>query len=433
MKIKDLIQNKTLTTSIISKVKTYSEEVDIPMKELEGLLGTSNIMFKKLLGFYNLKKIVNLFDSMHIVMLYTSIGETSEIIMLSGKYGGLKYVITGVVSVDRKSEGKRDLTGRMVHALKNNMLDRDISHFGMYDFQIAFPSKYIDTSSDLLNAISNTKVEDFAKKTDREYKLGLIVQTAAGLNLNVQNIEYESTLDNLDLLYENIDDEYLETLLEAIHTKKKGNIIFSGLPGTGKTYFIRKIIKDYYDKYEALEDESDLDEDDIVSRIFDRKKNVADKLFLYVPVNLAHVFSNPEFVSLLQNTAAEYPKGIVIILEDAEKVLESREATGSNYAVTELLEMSDGMLNDIVNTQFIFTYNTDTDNIDKALLRAGRLLALKEFKQLSPERANRLAEELSINKTYSEEITLAEVFKELAVEEETILIDKEDNKVKIGF
>ena len=436
MKIKELIKKGGMTSSMVEKVKTYNEEVDIPIKQFVDIIDSS-VMFKKMQGFFNLKDVLDIFDSSELVMMYTTIAETSEVMLFKCTKDGQNYTIASSIAVDRRSKGKDKLTGKVVRSLKSNMMDRDVSHFGLYDFQLGFSANTLEESVEMIAALGDVQVEEVKTKTGREYKLGLIVQTKQGLDLNVQNIEYDSTLDDVDMLYENVDAEYLETLLEAIHTKKKGNIIFSGIPGTGKTYFIRKIIKDYYDKYESDEKEDteyDDGTDELLALLRDRRDRGTQKLFLYVPVNLAHVFSNPEFVSLLQNAATEYPKGIVIILEDAEKVLESREKEGSNYAVTELLEMSDGMLNDIVSTQFIFTYNTATDNIDKALLRPGRLLALKEFKKLSPEKANVLAKELNIPMTYDKDVTIAEVFKELAIEEETILIDTaEKEKTKIGF
>lgn len=434
MKIREFIKDNGQTAATVSKVKSYNEEVDIPMSCYVDIIDES-VAFKKLLGFYNLKDMLWMFETVELIVMYTTVAEESEVLIFKCKKHGIHYTIAGLLSVDKLSEGRDKITGRAAQALKNNMLDRDVSHFGMHNPQIGFSSKYLTRSSAVISSLVDMQVEGVSKKTDREYKLGLLVQTSKGLNISVQSIGYDSLSDDVDLLYENIDSDYLDTLLEAIHTKRKGNIIFSGLPGTGKTYFIRKVIKDYNDRYES-KDEDDIydDEDDIVSRMFSKHKNDIQKLFLYVPVNLAAVFSNPEFISLMQNAATEYPKGIVVILEDAEKVVESRENAGSNYSVSDLLDMSDGMLNDIINTQFIFTYNTNTENIDKALLRPGRLLALKEFKKLSPEKATLLARELNIPKTYSEEVTIAEVFKELHIEEETTLIDKEDdNETKIGF
>jgi len=119
MKIKELIRSKVLTTSVISKVKTYSEELSIPIEKYKDIIGTNNVLFKKMLGFYNLQKIINVFTEVEIITIYTTIGEVSELMMLKGTRSGLTYVIAGIIQVDRKSEGKENLTNKLAYSLKN--------------------------------------------------------------------------------------------------------------------------------------------------------------------------------------------------------------------------------------------------------------------------------------------------------------------------
>ena len=50
------------------------------------------------------------------------------------------------------------------------------------------------------------------------------------------------------------------------------------------------------------------------------------------------------------------------------------------------------MLGDSLCIKFICTFNAPLKDIDHALLRKGRLVARYEFRELSPEKANRLIE-----------------------------------------
>ena len=58
--------------------------------------------------------------------------------------------------------------------------------------------------------------------------------------------------------------------------------------------------------------------------------------------------------------------------EDAEKVIGDRQNSGSSVGVSNLLNLSDGILGDILNIHVIATFNMDKERIDSALLRKGR-------------------------------------------------------------
>jgi ATP-dependent 26S proteasome regulatory subunit len=76
-----------------------------------------------------------------------------------------------------------------------------------------------------------------------------------------------------------------------------------------------------------------------------------------------------------------------------------------------ILNMSDGLLGDVLNLKFICTFNAPLKDIDKALLRKGRLVARYEFKDLSTEKANAIIKEQKLNiPLQTKPITLAELF-----------------------
>ena len=72
--------------------------------------------------------------------------------------------------------------------------------------------------------------------------------------------------------------------------------------------------------------------------------------------------------------------------------------------------MTDGILNDMLNIQIICTFNVKVKELDKALLRPGRLTAQKEFRPMSTLDANRLAQQLGVKHTFTKPATLAEVY-----------------------
>ena len=79
----------------------------------------------------------------------------------------------------------------------------------------------------------------------------------------------------------------------------------------------------------------------------------------------------------------------VFILEDCEKVLMSRDKS-YNPVMPILLNLTDGIISDILGIKIICTFNTALSNIDKALLRKGRLTMKYEFRPLSASKASKI-------------------------------------------
>lgn len=76
-----------------------------------------------------------------------------------------------------------------------------------------------------------------------------------------------------------------------------------------------------------------------------------------------------------------------------------------------LLNLTDGLLGESLGIQIIATFNTHLNNIDKALLRKGRLTALYEFKPLAIEKSKALLKENNVlNTDVTEPMTLADIY-----------------------
>lgn len=100
----------------------------------------------------------------------------------------------------------------------------------------------------------------------------------------------------------------------------------------------------------------------------------------------------------------------VFIMEDAEEMLVSRDQA-HNSGMSTLLNLTDGLMGQALGIQFIATFNTDRNRIDKALLRNGRLRMMYEFKPLAAAKSRSLLATLGHADAVVEgDMTLADIF-----------------------
>ena len=130
---------------------------------------------------------------------------------------------------------------------------------------------------------------------------------------------------------------------------------------------------------------------------------------------------NPEFMDLLLDNPNS-----VLVIEDAENIIMERRYS-SHSSVSNLLNISDGLLSDCLNVQIICTFNSAIEMVDTALLRKGRLIARYEFGKLEPQKATALSKHLGVEKEYHLPASLAEITNPGSVVHETI------RKQTIGF
>jgi len=216
-------------------------------------------------------------------------------------------------------------------------------------------------------------IKKFRKKSTT-LQINLIVTDRDGLTLR----DLKSKKLALQLS-ENYNDDLCLLHSEMVSALKRENsnglVLFHGDPGTGKSTYIRYLT------------------------------GFLKKRVIFLSPRLAGNLDDPGFARLL----TENPNSVVII-EDAENLLISRN-NYENSGISTLLNLTDGLLGTSLGIQFICTFNTPVTNIDKALLRKGRLLALYEFGPLTIEKSKTLLTKLgAVDFMVTNPMTLAEIY-----------------------
>ena len=154
---------------------------------------------------------------------------------------------------------------------------------------------------------------------------------------------------------------------------------------------------------------------------------ILKKDVIFFPTSFIDEVTNPAILNLLRKK-----QDCVLILEDAEKALTKRHLSDQPSLVSTLLNMTDGILGDILKLNVIVTYNCDRQDIDEALLRKGRLKAEYSFQGLSKRNAEKLIKKLDLGIKAEDNMTLADIFY-AKFDDELIGNVKNLEKPKIGF
>ena len=235
------------------------------------------------------------------------------------------------------------------------------------------------------------EIRQFKRKRPGQHRqISLITAGFSGLDLS--HIDIQRTKLDISLNYNDDFQSVHEIILRRLSKRNdKGIVLLHGLPGTGKTTYLRYLI------------------------------GKIRKQMLFVPPNIAANMANPDFINILINNPNS-----VLIVEDAENIIIDRNQSGSS-AVSTLLNISDGLLSDCLNIQIICSFNTHISAVDTALLRKGRLIAKYEFQQLVQEKAQRLSNSLGYTTEIKEDMILSDIYNQ----QDRVFEDKQD--IKIGF
>jgi hypothetical protein len=237
-------------------------------------------------------------------------------------------------------------------------------HF-LYDMQNLDAEKWIlETNHSLRSTFGGHKMPKFKV---------LVSGDGTFYTEDVNTIDFQSV--DIHELY-NDDFVEIDSLISQSMTKKEaGIILLHGSPGTGKTTYIKNLICKF-----------------------------KDTDFIFIQNDFVQDLLKPSFITFLLHN-----KNSVLIIEDAEKVVVSRDHSSDASVVSTILQLTDGLFSDFLNIKIICTFNTDIDRIDKALLRKGRMIAKYHFTLLTPEKTCGLAKKLG-HKNISGSMTLADIF-----------------------
>lgn len=328
-------------------------------------------------------------------------GQIPEI-MFDFYYEGSNYIID-IDRVDKWLSGSELVEFKMLNKtaydIKRSQYDiEELSYFYVLKDKVM-----IRIQQDKLIIIAPTednkvykKVFDFIRKSFRRMKLDkeFFILNFKNNHFSLKSIKIKPV--DLDLK-KNYNDDFMEfdkDLVSNLENEKSGIILLHGEPGTGKTTYLKKLIID------------------------------VDKKFIYINPNLVPNLLSPDFIDFIaQNNNS------ILIIEEAEKIIKDRINFDSNQAsVSNLLNISDGLLSDALQMKIICTFNADIKDIDKALLRKGRIMSKYEFKALEKNKAQEIITELypEDNIVVDKAMTIAEIYN----------FDKKDYQVRynsVGF
>lgn len=257
----------------------------------------------------------------------------------------------------------------------------------LFNFKIIFSLK----NGDLDKQLDLKEIVSFEKKKQKS-NISLIRSDMGHLDTE----EYDLFVPETDIEI-NYGSNFLkvhEVIKNTLNKKNgKGIILLHGDPGTGKTSYIKYLTS-----------------------------LIKEKDVLFVPPSMAEMLSEPSIIPFLMDH-----KNSILIIEDAERVIADREGNGSPAGVSNILNLTDGILGDCLNIQIVATFNMKREKIDPALLRKGRLIAEHKFENLSVEDTNKLLKHLNKDIISDVGLSLADIYN-IDVE-----VHKTKTKSKIGL
>ena len=183
--------------------------------------------------------------------------------------------------------------------------------------------------------------------------------------------------------------------------------IIDGPPGTGKSYLIRALIHE-----------------------------CKHCMFVFIPSEMVASMAGPVLGATLLDYKEE-GRPIVLIIEDEDECLTKRDR-GNMGAISTLLNISAGLLGDLIDIRVVCTTNTEFAELDDAAKRDCRLLEHIEIGEITGEQAQEAYKKVTegavspeIHK--DEKYTLAKVY---ALAKKGKIHDKKEHKTvkrKVGF
>jgi len=267
------------------------------------------------------------------------------------------------------SKGKLELNSFFIHFKELFLMHDGSATYVIYNKELLTDKNSIFYI--IMGLIKNYKLPIIQKN-----KIYVVFRSTTGFKKKPFEVKKRKDID----LINNYNDGFVDISNDIIHKlnnkKKSGLVLLSGPPGSGKTTYIRYL----------------------AGRL---KRNI-----IFISPDMVQYITSPEFIPFLMDNSDS-----ILVIEDAEPALQKRFGDERTNAVSNILNMTDGLLSDCLNISIIATFNTNTKEIDEALLRKGRLLKSYKFDKLSIDKSRILLDKIGrTNIEVKGPMTLAEIY-----------------------
>ena len=259
------------------------------------------------------------------------------------------------------------------------------------------------SSLDMLEASRAAFLKNFPPLIRKDPVIDFMTDQYSGLSFEEVKVArcHIRNDDDLELLYGSKFRHWHLEHIKRLDEDLTGITLLHGPPGTGKSSYLRYLIKEMHPR----------------------------RRFCFVPQGKFNAVVDPDAVHLWIKDYNKNKVCRVLILEDAEPLLLQRQGDCSQEGVSNLLNMADGILGDSFGLHLICTLNCRMDQVDKAVLRPGRLAGFWSFRPLPRLMAEKVASvHQRVLPENGEEFSLADIFCPIPMG-----LDYIETQSKLGF
>ena len=178
-------------------------------------------------------------------------------------------------------------------------------------------------------------------KAAKKGKVFVLVSTQQGMTLQEFGVAGEDFIEGN--YRPEVVEKYRHVVKDLNDPDPCGRIaILDGPPGTGKTHMVRALLNE-----------------------------VPEATFILIQAGSVTDLGSPNFISVLMEEQRK-DQPMILVLEDADECLSSRKADNIS-AISALLNFSDGIFGALLDMRIVATTNIDLRDLDKAVMRPGRL------------------------------------------------------------